>query len=118
MNSGGTIDNDDASVEAELAEQRPWTRSAQAIGAVIWPSFLSAGFATMLFFAAVDPDDIVLVLNLPEGISPMTGYGLGFFFFWLITGLSSTISIFMIRTARRNRNQRREKFEAHGKGDE
>ena len=88
--------------EPELRAQRPWGRRAQAIAAVVWPSFLAAAVATMLFFAFVDPADMQDVLRLPPDSSRMTGYGLGFFFFWLITGISSAVSVYLLRTARRN----------------
>lgn len=95
-------DQDSGRLEPELPEQRPWSRKAQAIAAVIWASFLAAGIATMLFFAFVDPGDMEQAMRLPMEHTRMTGYGLGFFFFWLITGLSSGLSVFLITTARRN----------------
>lgn len=103
-----TRDADDGAArpEAAIPEQRPWGRRAQAIAAVIWPSFLAAAFATMLFFAFVDPADIELATGLAPGGSRMTGYGLGFFFFWLITLVSSALSVFLLRTARRNSRDR------------
>jgi hypothetical protein len=93
-------------LEAAIPEQRPWGRRAQAIAAVIWPSFLAAAFATMLFFAFVDPADIELASGPLPGGSRMTGYGLGFFFFWLIALISSALSVFLLRTARRSSRDR------------
>ena len=88
--------------EPELRAQRPWSRRAQAIAAVLWPSFLAAAFATMLFFAFVDPGDMEHAMRLPMQHTRMTGYGLGFFFFWIITVISSAVSVYLLRTARRD----------------
>ncbi len=40
---------------AELPPPRPWSTRAQLLAAVLWPSLLAASFATMLFFAFIDP---------------------------------------------------------------
>ena len=102
MNEEGRSDGEDSDDVAVIPEQLPWSRGAQAIAAILWPSFLAAGLATMLFFAFVDPESLrdTMVDSLDFG--RMSGYGLGFFFFWLITMVSSAISVFLLRTARRN----------------
>jgi len=87
--------------------QKPWSRTARSIAAIIWPSFLSAAFATMLFFAVVDPGLIGDSMTPSQRISRMTGYGLGFFFFWMITIISSSISILLIRSYNRNAKPRK-----------
>ncbi|MDJ0927852.1 MAG: hypothetical protein QNJ73_09400 [Gammaproteobacteria bacterium] len=92
-----------------LPEQRPWSRRAQAIAAVMWPSFLAAALATMLFFAFVDPGRMEDAMSQPLEFSRMTGYGLGFFFFWLIAVVSSAVSVFLLRTSRRDRRDRNRK---------
>jgi len=56
----------------------------------------------MLFFAFVDPNDMEHAMRLPMEHTRMTGYGLGFFFFWVITVISSAVSVYLLRTARRN----------------
>lgn len=78
----------------------PWSRLAQAVAAVFWPSFLAASIATMLFFAWVDPELLGHATSPAVEMSRMTGYGIGFFFFWLIALLSSAISVYLLRTAR------------------
>lgn len=88
--------------EPELRAQRPWGRQAQVIAAVLWTSFLAAALATMLFFAFVDPVDMEHAMRLPMEHTRMTGYGIGFFFFWLITGVSSALSVYLLTTARRD----------------
>ncbi len=84
-------------------QQLPWPRGAQAIAAVIWPAFLAASFASLLFFAVIDPGEVQLhtfadILTLDR----MAGYGLGFLFFWLICLVASSLSVYLLRTARRN----------------
>lgn len=92
--------------EPELRAQRPWSHRAQLVAAVVWTSFLSAAFATMLFFAFVDPGDLEYAMRLPIEHTRMTGYGLGFFFFWLITGVSSALSVYLLTTARRDQRDK------------
>lgn len=84
-----------------LPQQQPWGRRAQSVAAVLWPSFLAAAVASLLFFAFVDPGAMQTALDPPLTLSRMAGYGLGFFFFWLIATGSSALSVFLLRTARR-----------------
>lgn len=87
--------------DGELVESKPWRRKTQDVAAVLWPSFLAAGVATMLFFAFFDPAELYPAMAIPYELSRMQGYGIGFFFFWLITAVSSAMSVFLARTARR-----------------
>jgi hypothetical protein len=75
----------------------PWSAKAQVVAAVLWPSFLSACMATMLFFAFIDPE--LLGHQTTLEINRMTGYGIGFFFFWFIAAVSSAVSVYLLRTA-------------------
>ena len=65
------------------------------------PSTCAACVATMICFAFIDP---VLVGNddypPPAFASRMSGYAIGFFFFWLISALSSLLTLYLARTAR------------------
>ena len=70
------------------------------LGVVLWPSFLAACVASLLFFAAVDP----LLLRdagpaLFRNIDREAGYALGFAFFWVTSSFASGLSLFLIRTA-------------------
>lgn len=70
---------------------------------VLWPSFLAAGVASLLFFAAVDPQLLRDAgPRIFDNLTREAGYALGFFFFWAIAALASALSVYMIRTARRN----------------
>lgn len=104
MNGNG--DNGPGYPEAELPQQQAWGRRAQAIAAVLWASFLAAAIATMIFFAFVDPGDMEHAMRFPMEHTRMTGYGLGFFFFWLITSVSSALAVFLLMTSRRNSRDR------------
>lgn len=78
-----------------------WPRLRQDVAIVAWPSFLVACVATMICFAFIDP---VLVGNddypPPAFATRMSGYAIGFFFFWLISALSSLLTLYLARTAR------------------
>jgi hypothetical protein len=81
---------------------RRWTRHTQNIAAILWPSFLAACLATTVFFGHVDPLDLNLI-SIPLGdYSSLSGYAIGFFFFWSVCSLSSLLSVFLIRTSRRH----------------
>lgn len=85
--------------ELDFQPPPPWSRAAQAVAAVLWPSFLAASFATMLFFAFVDPELLGQATTPAMDLSRMTGYAIGFFFFWMITLISSAVSVYLVQTA-------------------
>lgn len=108
MNEPGQGDNSTPRVEPEIPQQRPWRRRWQEYAAVGWISFLVGGFATMLFFAFVDPAEFDLLEGESLESVRMTGYALGFFFFWLIAGLAGFSVAYLIRAMRRDARRRRE----------
>jgi hypothetical protein len=59
---------------------------------ILWPSFLVAGVAEMLFFSAFDPVEW-------HG-SRDAGYTIGFFLFWLLAACSSALTLFLQRGPR------------------
>jgi hypothetical protein len=85
------------SVSPEPARRAP----ALDLALVLWPSFLAACVASLLFFAAVDP---VLLRDagprLLAGLDREAGYALGFLFFWGVGALASALSVYLIRTER------------------
>jgi hypothetical protein len=83
----------------DLPSPRPWSTRAQLLAAILWPSLLAASFATMLFFAFIDPGLLHEGSAAEIEASRMTDYGIAFFFFWLIAALSSAISAYLIRTS-------------------
>lgn len=73
--------------------------SSREIGVALWSSFLAASVATMLFFATFDPlalyDDAEILRE--AFASRVTGYTLGFFFFWSLTLLASLTAVYLLR---------------------
>jgi len=82
---------------AAAARRRYWLDLAL----VLWPSFLASCFASLLFFAVVDP---MLLRDagpkLFANLDREAGYALGFFFFWVVGAVASGLSVYLIRTAR------------------
>jgi len=73
----------------------------QQIVSILWPSFLTASLATIVFFTLFDPSELALIGGFP-GLTRTGGYTLGFFCFWLLTTLSCTLTAYF----RRPTNQR------------
>jgi hypothetical protein len=74
---------------------------SQRLGAILWPSFFSAGVATAVFGALVDPielrDITIPELELTRGV----GYTIAFFMFWLSTASASAFTWLLLRPASR-----------------
>lgn len=68
----------------------------QRLVSVLWPSFLTAGFATVVFFTVFDPVTLSLMAGGPE-ISRLAGYTFGFFCFWLLTATSCALTCYFRR---------------------
>lgn len=76
-------------------------RLAQDVAVTLWPSFLAASVATMVFFAFLDPLLFGAAAGSPDWLANrMAGYAAGFFFFWIICTLSSALTLYLVRTAR------------------
>jgi len=63
----------------------------QSIISVLWPSFLVASVGTVVFFVLFNPIELAGLLGFPE-LSPLAGYTAGFFGFWLLTSISSSLT--------------------------
>jgi hypothetical protein len=61
---------------------------------VLWPSFLVAAGAEMVFFAFFDPGEFFL-FGQPLELSRTAIYSIGFFFLWGVTAVSSGISLYL-----------------------
>ena len=68
----------------------------QRIISVLWPSFLTAGLATALFFAAFDPQELLSQTRYAEA-SRLGVYTVGFFLFWLLTASSCMLTCYFAR---------------------
>ena len=74
-------------------------RTGRHVGVVLWCSVLSASVAAMVAFALVDPAAMHGTGEAPHWwTTRLTVYGLGFFFFWLVAGLASALTLYMVRT--------------------
>jgi hypothetical protein len=68
----------------------------QKVIAILWPSFLTAGVATVLFFTAFDP--VVLLADTRfADLSRLGAYTVGFFLFWLLTASSCLLTCYFQR---------------------
>ncbi len=68
----------------------------QRVIAVLWPSFLTAGAATGLFFTTFDPADLLVLTGYPE-ISRTGVYSVGFFLFWALTSSTCVLTCYFQR---------------------
>lgn len=93
--------------EPELPQQKPWRRRWQVYAAVGWTSFLAAACATMLLFAFVDPAEYEWMGGESLETTRMTGYAIGFFFFWLVTASTGVVVAYLVRSTRRGARRRR-----------
>jgi hypothetical protein len=60
---------------------------------VLWPSFLTAGVATVLFFTVFDPVDLGMLLGV-EQLGRLEAYSIGFFLFWMLTSTSCALTCY------------------------
>lgn len=72
----------------------------QQIISVMWPSFLTAAAATIIFFTLFDPVELGQIGGFPD-ITRMGGYTVGFFCFWLLTSISCAMTCYFRRPANR-----------------
>ncbi|MEJ2755522.1 MAG: hypothetical protein P8104_06750, partial [Gammaproteobacteria bacterium] len=77
-----------------MTAEQSWVRLA---GSVLWPTFLWAGVATMLFFATFDPIDLGAIATFAMVLPRIAGYTIGFFCFWAF-GITCCIStLFLLK---------------------
>lgn len=84
-------------MNAQPSVDHPPRPLAQRLGAILWPSFFSAGVATMVCFALVDPIELAEITFPSVHITRSMGYTLGFFAFWLATAGSSAFTWILLR---------------------
>lgn len=68
----------------------------QRVIAILWPSFLTSGVATILFFTAFDPQHLLMETRFAE-MSRLGTYSVGFFLFWLLTAITSALTCYFRR---------------------
>ena len=69
------------------------------IASILWPSFLVAGVAEMVFFTLFDPGEMHLLGNVVTA-SRQTVYSVGFFCFWAVAAASSALTTFLSSTTK------------------
>jgi len=68
----------------------------QKIVAILWPSFLVAGFVTVCFFMVFDPE-LILQAGGFEDINPLGTYTIAFFLLWLSMMTTCLITAYFAR---------------------
>ena len=67
--------------------------AVQRFVAILWPSFITAGIATILFNTAFDPE----VLFVDYDISRLGVYSISFFLFWFFGAVTAMATCFFLR---------------------
>lgn len=93
----------DDSITRSSQDQQCAGMQTMRIGTILWPSFFSAGVATMVFFAIVDPIDLSEMAWPHVRLSRELGYSIGFFMFWGCTLGSSWFTALLLRPLRKPR---------------
>ena len=72
--------------------------TARRIMWIVWPAFLVAGVAELVFFSVFDPFDLHF-FGAPLEMSRQAIYTMGFFGFWGLAIASSALTLFLERPA-------------------
>ena len=81
----------------------------QRVVAVLWPAFITAGIATVLFTSAFDPAEIFIDYD----ISRMGMYTIGFFLFWSFGAITAASTCYFLKPCEAiNKARERAKAEA------
>ncbi|HHJ35562.1 MAG TPA: hypothetical protein ENJ87_07335 [Gammaproteobacteria bacterium] len=65
----------------------------QRVVAILWPSFITAGIATVLFTTAFDP----AVVFIDHDISRMGLYTISFFLFWAFGAITAAATCYFLK---------------------
>ena len=65
----------------------------QRVVAILWPSFITAGIATVLFTTAFDPT----VIFIGYDVSHLGGYTICFFLFWVFGAITSASTCYFLK---------------------
>lgn len=79
-----------------MTSQQQNIPTIQKVIAILWPSFLTAGIATILFFTVFDPQVLMAVAGY-EQVSRLGGYTVGFFLFWFLTASTCVLTCYFQR---------------------
>ncbi|HET9446574.1 MAG TPA: hypothetical protein VFO35_09965 [Steroidobacteraceae bacterium] len=87
-------------------DRRTWPRFREDLGVLLWAAFLAACVAMALFFAYFDPLLLAADDAPPRWLADrMTGYAVGFFFFWGVCTIASFLTAYLIDTRTQDRNE-------------
>lgn len=67
---------------------------------ILWPSFMVAVVAELVFFTVVDPQQLYL-FGEPVAYSKIATYSIGFFALWAVCAASSLLTVFLLPSAKR-----------------
>lgn len=65
---------------------------------ILWPSFLMAGVAEIVFFTLIDPQELYL-FGKPVRFSLTATYSIGFLAFWILCAATSLATVFFLRSS-------------------
>ena len=77
----------------------------QRVIAVLWPSFITSGIATAVFFTVFDPVELVTLAGYLE-VSRIGAYSVGFFLFWLLTSTTCALTCYFQKPCERIKGHR------------
>lgn len=63
--------------------------------AVLWPSFLMACVTSGLLFSLIDPMELIVLDNRIH-LSPIGTYTVGFFLFWFLGAIASSLTALLL----------------------
>lgn len=81
------------------------TPLVQRVIAILWPAFLTSGAATVLFFTAFDPQQLLLETRFAD-LSRIGAYTIGFFLFWLLTTITSALTCYFQQPCEKTNSRR------------
>lgn len=74
---------------------------------ILWPSFVVAGVAEVLFFTVFDPTELPIPWK-GASLSRLDVYSVGFLLFWVFAAASSAFTCFLQRSAKEINRARKE----------
>ncbi len=85
----------------------------QRVIAILWPSFLTAGIATVLLTTAFDPTEILF----DHDISRLGGYSICFFSFWLFGAVTAAATCYFLKPCQTIKKAREEQQAARARNN-
>ncbi len=83
-------------LEATQRGDKKHLSPTQRMIVMLWIAFLMAGLATVVFFAAIDPEALRACVSFPE-MSRTGAYTTGFLLFWILTTATSVLTCYLLK---------------------